>query len=43
MGNKTYKKEKSLENVSKGISCEILKILDQKLETQICKIKCKEG
>ena len=43
MGNKTYIKEKTLDNIAKGVSYEILKILGQKLETQICKIEYKKG
>ena len=43
MSDETYIKEKALNNMAKGLSYEILKIIFQKMETQICKIECKDG
>ena len=38
-----YIKEKSLDNVGESIPYEVLKVLGQKMEKQICKIECDDG
>jgi hypothetical protein len=43
MKKENYIKEKELSNMPKGIPYETLKILFQKMETQICKIECNDS
>ena len=43
MKKETYIEEKNLANMPKSIPHKVSKILGQMMETQICKIECKDG
>ena len=43
MNEEKYIPEKSLDNLGKAIPYKIMKILEEKMQSQICKIECKGG